>query len=104
MYWTVRARPGTSTLLDAPPSGEVGMTTLDDLRATVRQWTGRPLFAVLVTATLGLSLGLATVAFSLFDAILRRPLPCVDSDRLIRVHTFSRHAPQSLHGASPRPR
>ena len=76
------------------------MTTLDDLRAALRQWTGRPLFALLVTATLGLSLGLATVAFSLFDAILLRPLPYFDSDRLIRAFTFSRDAPQSLHGAS----
>ena len=76
------------------------MTTLDDLRAALRQWTGRPLFALLVTATLGLSLGLATVAFSLFDAILLRPLPYVDSDRLVRVFTFDRDAPQSLHGAS----
>ena len=50
-------------------------TLLQDLRAALRQWTGRPLFALLVTATLGLSLGLATVAFSLFDAILLRPLP-----------------------------
>ena len=40
------------------------------------------------------------MAFSLFDAILLRPLPYVDSDRLIRVFTFSRQAPQSLHGAS----
>ncbi len=49
---------------------------------------------------LGLSLGLATVAFSLFDAILLRPLPYADSDRLVRVFTFNRDAPQSLHGAS----
>ena len=76
------------------------MTTLDDLRSALRQWTGRPLFALLVTATLGLSLGLATVAFSLFDAILLRPLPYVDSDRLLRVFTFNRDAPQSLHGVS----
>lgn len=75
-------------------------TLLQDLRTALRQWTGRPLFAVLVTATLGLSLGLATVTFSLFDAILLRPLPYVDSDRLVRVFTFSRDAPQSLHGAS----
>ena len=60
----------------------------------------RPLFALLVTAMLGLSLGLATVAFSLFDAVLLRPLPYADSDRLVRVFTFNREAPQSLHGAS----
>ncbi|MYD88093.1 MAG: hypothetical protein F4Y14_19140, partial [Acidobacteria bacterium] len=75
-------------------------TLLQDLRAALRRWTGRPQFALLVTATLGLSLGLATVAFSLFDAILLRPLPYVDSDRLVRVFAFSRDAPQSLHGAS----
>ncbi len=78
----------------------MGMTTLDDLRAALRQWTGRPLFALLVTAMLGLSLGLATVAFSLFDAVLLRPLPYADSDRLVRVFTFNREAPQSLHGVS----
>ena len=69
-----------------------------DVRDSVR--SPRPLFALLVTALLGLSLGLATVAFSLFDAILLRPLPYADSDRLVRVFTFNRDAPQSLHGAS----
>ena len=69
-----------------------------DIRDSVR--SPRPLFALLVTAMLGLSLGLATVAFSLFDAILLRPLPYADSDRLVRVFTFNRDAPESLHGAS----
>ena len=69
-----------------------------DVRDSVR--SPRPLFALLVTAMLGLSLGLATVAFSLFDAVLLRPLPYADSDRLVRVFTFDRDAPQSLHGAS----
>ena len=69
-----------------------------DVRDSVR--SPRPLFALLVTAMLGLSLGLATVAFSLFDAILLRPLPYADSDRLVRVFTFNRDAAESLHGAS----
>ena len=74
------------------------MTTLDDLRAALRQWTGRPLFALLVTAMLGLSLGLATVAFSLFDAVLLRPLPYADSDRLVHVFAFNREAPRTVAG------
>ena len=69
-----------------------------DIRDSLRSL--RPLFALLVTAMLGLSLGLATVAFSLFDAVLLRPLPYVDSGRLVRVFSFNREAPQSLHGAS----
>ena len=69
-----------------------------DIRDSLRSL--RPLFALLVTAMLGLSLGLATLAFSLFDAVLLRPLPYVDSGRLVRVFSFNREAPQSLHGAS----
>ena len=69
-----------------------------DIRDSLR--SSRPLFALLVTAMLGLSLGLATVAFSLFDAVLLRPLPYADSDRLVRVFAFNREAPQSLHGVS----
>jgi putative ABC transport system permease protein len=78
----------------------VSDSALDHLHGALRQWRTRPLFAVLVTATIGLSLGLATTAFTLFDAILLRPLPYTDSDRLVRVYTFAAEAPQSLHGAS----
>jgi putative ABC transport system permease protein len=79
---------------------EVDVTATDDVRGALRQLKARPLFALLVTTTLGLSLGLATTAFSLFDAILLRPLPFPESERLVRVQTFSTQAPQSLHGAS----
>jgi hypothetical protein len=78
----------------------VDVTSLHDLRGALRTWKTRPLFAVLVTGTVGVSLGLATAAFSLLDAILLRPLPYVDSDRLIRVYTLSTQVPCLLHGAS----
>jgi len=40
----------------------VDVTPLDDLRGALRRWKIRPLFAVLVTGTIGVSLGLATAA------------------------------------------
>ena len=65
------------------------LTPLDDLRGLLRRWKIRPLFAVLFAKTIGVSLGLATAAFSLFDAILFRVPPHADSVRLVRVDTFS---------------
>jgi putative ABC transport system permease protein len=78
----------------------VQMTILDDARHALRQLRTRPLFAALVTATIAVSLGLGTAAFSLFDAILMRPLPYPGSGDLVRLYTFSAQAPDSLHGAS----
>jgi predicted permease len=56
-----------------------------DLRWAVRHALRRPLFGVVVSATLAVSIAAATTAFGLATAVLWRPLPFRDADRLVFV-------------------
>jgi putative ABC transport system permease protein len=56
-----------------------------DLRLAVRQAIQNPGFTLAAVVTLGLGIGAATAIFSMVDAILLRPLPFEDQDRLVSV-------------------
>jgi putative ABC transport system permease protein len=56
-----------------------------DVRHSVRALARRPGFAVLTIATLAVGIGSATAIFSLAEALVLRPLPLAESDRLVRV-------------------
>ncbi len=58
------------------------------LSSLLRPLRTRPGFAVVVILTLGLTIGAATTVFSLFDAVLLRPLPFDNADRLVRIQTL----------------
>ena len=45
----------------------------------------RPLHAAVVTLTLGLGIGAALAVFAIVDAVLVRPLPYPNADRLVRI-------------------
>ena len=58
-------------------------TTLgDDLRFAVRTLRRAPGWVVGVVLTLGLGIGLATAVFTIADALLLRPLPVRQQDRV----------------------
>lgn len=58
-----------------------------DLRVAARQLARKPLFSAGVIALLALGIAANTVIFSLVDALLLRPLPVRDPERLVRpVH------------------
>ena len=59
--------------------------TWDDLRAAVRYLTRRPGSALVLTVVLALFIGAATAAFGLARAVLWRPLPFADAERLMFV-------------------
>lgn len=56
---------------------------VEDLRTTLRGLTRQPAFAAVAVLILALGIGANTTVFSVVDAILLRPLPYRDSDRLV---------------------
>jgi predicted permease len=66
-----------------------GITFVDDLARDVayalRQLRRSPGFTALAVLCLGLGIGVNTSIFGVLNAVLLRPMPVIDSDRLIRV-------------------
>lgn len=65
---------------------------INELRIVVRQLRKTPAFALTVLVTLGLGITAMTVIFSLVDAVLLRPLPLPEPDRLMTLGTLQRPA------------
>jgi predicted permease len=59
---------------------------IGDLRLAARRLVRQPGFSALAVAILAVGLGVTTTVFSLFNAILLRPAPFPQSERLVRVY------------------
>jgi predicted permease len=59
--------------------------TSRDIRYTLRILRRNPGYAVVAVATLAIGIGAATAIFSVVNALLIRPLPYPESDRLVRL-------------------
>ena len=56
---------------------------MNELRFAIRQLRKTPAFTVIAILTLGLCIGANTAIFSVINAVLLRPLPYPDPDRLL---------------------
>jgi len=56
---------------------------LSDVRYVTRTTARQPLFSALVVVTLACGIGATTAVYTLVDAVLLRPLPFADADRLV---------------------
>jgi putative ABC transport system permease protein len=62
---------------------------LQDFRYAIRQLKKSPGFGVTVIATLALSVGITAAVFSVLYAMVVRPLPYNQPDRIVYLHTYS---------------
>jgi predicted permease len=81
-----------------------GLRNLDDLvrdvRFAVRRLVREPGFSVPTIATIALGIGIATAVFTLVNAVLLRPLPYPDADRLVQVTHVAPGAELAVTGLS----
>src|SRR5712671_3592971 len=61
------------------------MNALSDLRFAVRTWSRRPVLTLAAVLTLGLGTGANTAIFSVIHAVMLKPLPYSDPDRLVQI-------------------
>ena len=81
-----RRRPDSRPGATAPePASSLWTGLVGEFRHALRQMKRAPSFAAIAVVTLGLGAGAATAIFSIVDAVLLRPLPFHEPDRLVTI-------------------
>src|SRR5262245_4966835 len=69
----------------ATPAPSLLETLMHDLRYAVRTFVKTPVFTIVVVVTLALGIGATTAIFSALNAVLLKPLPYPNADRVVRL-------------------
>ena len=65
------------------------MTTVThDLRIALRGFRRAPSFTITAVLILGIGIGMAVAMFTVFDAVVLRPLPVANPDRVVELFTY----------------
>src|SRR5204862_456435 len=62
-----------------------------DVRQALRRLRSRPVTSLAAIAMLGVGIGITTAMFTIVDALLLRPVPFRDANRLAQVVMFDEH-------------
>src|SRR5262249_9177762 len=84
--WKDSSPPGCKYTDSLPPI-DVVRTFFADLRYAFRVMSRTPSFALAVVSVLALGIGATTTIFSIVNAVLLRPLPFEEPERLVRIFT-----------------
>lgn len=71
--------------LTARASQKGSLNVASALRVAFRQFRHHPAFALVTVLVLGLGAGAATTVFTIVDAVVLRPLPYKEPDRLVTL-------------------
>src|SRR5207249_7565881 len=103
--WAARRELGNLALVEENTRAAWGWRRLEQLARDagygLRQVRRNPAFSAIAIATLALGIGGITAMFSAFDAVLIRPLPYADGDRLVMIWDDMTGERRSGHSPAP---